>query len=81
VADRPTLSDGIRSRLKAQAMTCPTCHQPTVGGGVRGLADKIGVGHSTLWRFINGQSCNSDLLDKVEAWLHDNETQAEEIEA
>lgn len=65
-----TLTERLREQVRAAAKTCPTCGQPTEAGGARRLAGKIGVSHTTLWRFLRGDPCSSDTLDSIDAWLN-----------
>ena len=64
-----TFTAGLRRRLEADRWRCPTCHQPTGGGGVRGLAELIGVNHATLWRFLRGGDMTGRNIDLVVAFL------------
>jgi transcriptional regulator with XRE-family HTH domain len=43
------------------------CHQKRIG--LRPLAKEIGVSHTTLSRFMNGNSVDSDTLKKILLWI------------
>jgi hypothetical protein len=64
-----TLTESIRRRVREKSGECPTCHQPTAEGGVRQVAQDIGLSHTTLWRFMRGHQATSDVLDKIVTWL------------
>lgn len=64
-----SFSDGLRQRLREASRFCPTCGQPTTKGGVRALAARIGVHHSTLWRFMHGEPTKSDTIDAIVRFL------------
>ena len=63
-----TLTEGMRRRL-LEFCECPTCHRPINDGGLRALADQIGIVHTVLWRFMRGGDMTGRNLDKVAAFL------------
>jgi hypothetical protein len=64
-----SFTDSVRRRIRERSGECPTCHQPTREGSIRGIADVIGMSHTTLWRFLRGGDITGRNLDKVIAWL------------
>jgi hypothetical protein len=67
-----SFTDSVRRRIREQSGECPTCHQPTSDGGIRRVADAIGISHTSLWRFLRGGDITGRNLDKMIAWLdHD----------
>lgn len=66
-----SLTEGLRRQVREKGVECPTCHQPTVDGGIRGLASSMGVPHSVLWRFLQGKDATGRTLDKIAAWLQE----------
>lgn len=66
-------TETLRHRVRAKGGACPTCGQPLSEGGVRAVAAAIGIGHSTLWRFLRGRDITGRNIDLIEAWLADTE--------
>lgn len=62
-------TETLRRRLRAKVKICPTCGQATREGGLREAADAIGIGHTTLWRFLHGRDITGRNIDLIEAWL------------
>ena len=68
-----TFTAGLRRRLEADTWRCPTCHHPTSENGVRGLAERVGVPHTVLWRFLRGGDMTGRNIDLVVAFLEREE--------
>lgn len=57
------LTELLRKYVKEE-FCCPTCGVPR---HFREVADKIGVNHTTLWRFMRGGKPSANLLDALYA--------------
>lgn len=65
-----TLTESIRRRLR-ERIACPECGNTTVA--LRPLGRMIDVPFTSLHRFLNGRSATSQTLDKIAAWLTEEE--------
>jgi hypothetical protein len=64
-----TFTDSLRRRLREHALICPTCGQSTEAGGIRALAKRSGVTHTTLWRFMRGSDVTGTTIDAIVKFL------------
>jgi hypothetical protein len=67
----PTLTDTLRTRLKAVAGVCTSCGGP--GIPFRTIAKQSGTTASTICRFLQGKTINSTSLDRLVAWIEKKE--------
>jgi hypothetical protein len=65
---KATFTDQLRTRVQTALGVCPTCGQPT-GMATREMGARVGVAHSTLWRFLKGKKPSADLVDRLVDWL------------
>ena len=65
--DKVTLTEKVRQSLIEKVGVCPTCGSSE--GGLRKIAIKLGIAHSTLWRFLKGKQLQSNTLDKLVLFL------------
>jgi len=67
-ASRRTLIDELRQRTKRRLLYCPTCGQGTKNN-LRESATRIGMAHTTLWRFVKGGQPSARVMLKIAEWL------------
>ena len=66
-----TVTETVRSGLGIvmHGVPCPTCGNTGKGMTLREVAGQVKVSPSTLSRFLNGRSIDSDTLDRLYEWV------------